>query len=186
MLPVIKKAKSVVGKSLVLRDIEEEDAEFVVNLRGDPVKGRYLSAISGKLEDQVNWIRGYKGKNDQAYFIVCDRDRNRLGCIRMYDAIEDSYWWGSWLMITGLAPLVAIETALLVYAYGKSLGFDQARIKVRRDNKFVWGFHEKFSSAELVSETELDRVYVVRSESIDKMLAKYSNLLTTPLKVWKY
>ena len=186
MLLVIRKAKFVVGKNLVLRDIEEGDAEFVLNLRVDPVKSRYLSQTSRRLEDQVNWIKGYKNETDEAYFIVCDKNGNRLGCLRMYDRVDDSYCWGSWLMVGGLSPLVCIESALLVYAYGNFLGFDEARIEIRRDNKFVWTFHEKFSSAELVNETELDRCYVVRRDSIDKMLAKYSNLLTTPLKVGEY
>ena len=74
-----------VGANLVLRDIEEQDAQFVFDLRTDPVKSRHLSATSGRVEDQVEWIRAYRDKTDQAYFIVCDKDGNRLGCIRMYD-----------------------------------------------------------------------------------------------------
>ena len=182
-MAVIFKAKRVVGKNLYLRDICEDDAQFVFDLRTDPVKSRHLSATSGRVEDQVNWIRSYKDKDDQAYFIVCDKESNRLGCIRMYDPIGNSYCWGSWLMRDGLGPLVAIESALLVYSYGVSLGFTEARIDVRQRNESVWKFHEKFAGAELIKEDDLDRFYVVKAEKISRMLAKYGEFLTSPLIV---
>lgn len=181
----IFKAKKVVGANLYLRNILEGDAEFVFDLRLDPLKSKYLSATSGRLEDQINWIRNYNSKTDQAYFIVCDKLGNRLGCIRMYDPIGDSYCWGSWLMINGLGPLVAIETALLVYAYGKYLGFNEARIDVRQANEHVWKFHEKFSSAKLVNQDHADRYYIVDKEKIDHLLVKYKNFVTDPLTVEK-
>ena len=179
----IFKAKRVYGKNLYLRDITEDDAKFVFDLRTNPEKNRFLSAISGRLEDQVNWIFNYKSKHDQAYFIVCDKDDNKLGCIRIYDPIDDNYCWGSWLMIKGLGPLVAIETVLLIYAYGKNLGFSQARIDVRQGNEYVWKFHEKFSSATLVKQDDIRRYYVVSEDKIDKLLAKYSNFLSSPLSI---
>lgn len=179
----IIKAKRVFGKNLYIRDITEDDAKFVFDLRTNPEKNRYLSATSGRLEDQVNWIINYKSKNDQAYFIFCDKDGNKLGCIRMYDPIYDSYCWGSWLMINGLGPLVAIESALLIYAYGKNLGFNEARIDVRQANEYVCKFHEKFSSAALVKQDDVDRYYVVSKDKIDRLLAKYSDFLSNPLLV---
>jgi RimJ/RimL family protein N-acetyltransferase len=175
------KAKKVFGKNLYLREITVDDAKFVLDLRTNPEKKLYLSGTSGRLEDQVNWIDNYKSKDDQAYFIVCDKDGNKLGCIRMYDPIGDSYCWGSWLMINGLGPLVAIESALLMYAYGKELGFNEARIDVREANEYVWKFHEKFSSAALVKQDDVDRYYVVSKDKIDRLLAKYSNFLSSPL-----
>ena len=179
----IIKAKRVYGKNLYLRDIIEDDARFVFDLRTNPEKNRYLSATLGRLQDQVNWIVNYKSKNDQAYFIVCDKDGNKLGCIRMYDPIDDGYCWGSWLMINGLGPLVAIESALLIYAYGKYLGFNEARIDVRQANEYVWKFHEKFSSAVLVKQDDIDRYYVVSKEKIEMLLAKYSDFLSNPLLI---
>lgn len=179
----ILKAKRVCGNNLYLRDITEDDAKFVFDLRTNPEKNRYLSETSARLEDQVNWIVNYKSKYDQAYFIVCDKENNKLGCLRMYDPIDDSYCWGSWLMIKGLGPLVAIESALLIYAYGKNLGFNEARIDIRQANEYVWKFHEKFSSATLVKQDDVNRYYSVSEDKIDKLLIKYSDLLTSPLLI---
>lgn len=182
-MAVIAKAKQVVGKNLNLRDICEDDAKFVFDLRTDPLKSRHLSKMSGRIEDHVNWIRNYKDKKDQAYFIVCSNDNSKLGCVRMYDPIGNSYSWGSWLMLDGLGPLVAIETALLVYAYGVFLGFSEARIDVRQKNESVWNFHEKFAGAHLIKQDDVDRFYIVKAEKITSMLSKYSELLTSPLIV---
>ncbi len=182
-MQLIMKAKRVVGKSLYLRDIRGDDAKFVFDLRSNPEKNRYLSATSDRLEDQTNWIHDYKSKHDQAYFIICDKFDTKLGCMRMYDPIDRSYCWGSWLMINGLGPLVVIEATLLMYAYGKFLGFSEARIDVRQANTYVWSFHEKFSSATLVKQDDTDRYYVVSSDKIDKVLARYSNFLSSPFLV---
>jgi len=78
---------------------------------------------------------------------------------------------------------VAIESSLLVYAYARWLGFEEARFDVRRANAPVWKFHEKFSGAERVRETELDYFYVLRKEQIDNLLRKYRHMLTDPLAV---
>jgi hypothetical protein len=179
----IKKAKLVRGSNILLRDAGVQDAKFIFELRLDPIKGRYLSATSNKLEDQENYLRSYGAKTDQAYFIICAKDMQRLGCIRMYDPIGYSYCWGSWLMISGLSPLVSIESAMLIYSYGKLLGFEEARIDVRKENKFVWYFHEKFFGAERVSETDIDYFYVVRRKTINEMLMKYSKFIPEPLEV---
>lgn len=181
--PTIKKSNMIFGANLILRDIEEDDAEFILTLRLDPNKNKYLSPISGKLEDQINWLRTYQKGTGQAYFIICNQKKERLGCIRLYDAINNSYCWGSWLMINGLSPLISLESVLLMYAYGKYLGFEEARLEVRQRNVSVWKFHEKFTSAELISETELDRFYIVRKKNIDAVLEKYAHLLTNPLKI---
>ena len=132
MTPALKKPRMVHGATIVLRDIEEGDAQFVVDLRTDPLKSRYISATSSDVQAQIDWIRSYQSKTDQAYFIACDRDGGRLGCVRLYDPIGSSFSWGSWLMLSGLSPFIAMESALLVYAYARHLGFDEARLEIGR------------------------------------------------------
>jgi hypothetical protein len=183
MYPSIKKAKLIHGANILLRDASVEDAEFILSLRLDPQKSKHLSATSSKLDDQISWLRAYETKDNQSYFVICDKSMNRLGCVRIYDPIEFSYCWGSWLMIGGLSPLISIESALLVYAYGKYLGFKDARIDVRKENKYVWNFHEKFFSAERVGESEIDYFYVVKQDVIDGSVKKFSKLITNPLRV---
>ncbi len=179
----INRAKRVVGKNIILREVTEGDAKFIFDLRTDPLKSLHISPTDGGVEDQVNWIKNYKQKSDQAYFVIVDQNEVRLGCVRLYDPRGDTYCWGSWLMASGLGPLVAMESALLVYAFGLALGFNDARVEVRRENESVWRFHEKFAGAQLISETDLDRCYLVSFDQVNELLRKYSNFLTSPLHV---
>jgi len=179
----ILKAKKVVGKTLYLRNVTEDDAGFIFALRTDPGKNQYLSPTTGTVDDQRQWIRHYQLQPDQAYFIICDHDDKKLGCLRIYDPIDNSYCWGSWLMIQGQDVLVAMESILLLYAYGKFLGFSDARIDVRKENESVWRFHEQFSSAVLISEDSLNRYYIVSEDRIHVLLLKYKHFLTHPLLV---
>jgi len=181
--PTLNKAKEVRGSALILRNAVVDDAEFILSLRLDPTKSRFLSATPPTLQDQVAWLDRYQSSSNQAYFVICDHEQHRLGCVRMYDPVEYSYCWGSWLMVGGLSPLFAIESALLIYAYGKYSGFKQARIDVRKENTSVWKFHEKFSSAARIHETDIDFFYLVTEHKIDRVLNRYSNMISDPLAV---
>jgi len=180
---MIAKANSVKGVNIDLRNAVVTDAEFILSLRLDPGKSRFLSTTSSSVEDQVNWLRRYEDSCDQAYFVICDKQGEKLGCVRIYDPDDTSYCWGSWLMVSGLSPLVSIESAVLIYAYGKYLGFESARIDVRKDNVHVWTFHERLCGAERVRETESQYYYRMSAASIDTFLAKFPHLVPKPLVV---
>ena len=79
--------------------------------------------------------------------------------------------------------MASIESALLIYAYGRHLGFEEARIDVYIENKDVCNFHENFFSAELVDETDVQKFYVIRKQTIERLLLKYARLLGNPLKI---
>ena len=173
----LKKEKFLYSKNLILRDADETDADFILRLRTDPIKSRFLSQTSASLEDQIAWMKSYKDRRDQAYFIIEDRASNKLGCIRIYNPTGTSFDWGSWLIVEGAAPYVALESALTLYSYAHRLGFLTAKIDVRKDNVTVWKFHENIFGAKLLQENEIDRFYEVTTEDIDMRLKKYKRLL---------
>lgn len=181
--PRLFKAKRVDGLNLYLRNITDTDAEFVFKLRTRSLSRKYLSPSVLHVDDQRAWIRKYQQSDDQAYFIVCDKKDARLGCVRLYDTVGSTYFWGSWLLVKGVGPLVAIESVILVYAYAKRLGFNEARIDVRRDNTSVWRFHERFCEASLIKEDAVNRQYILSSANIDKLLHRYRHLLPDPFTV---
>jgi len=47
----------VLGKTLAFRDARVEDAAFVLSLRTDPEKSRYLSAATPDLDAQRAWLQ---------------------------------------------------------------------------------------------------------------------------------
>ena len=177
------KCESVVGRNIHLRRVQVSDASFILSLRLDPLKSRYISPTSDSLELQQQWIQRCIDSPEEVLFIISDKTGRNLGSIRMYSPNSLNYTWGSWLLLDGLSPSIAVESLALLYSYGKYLGFDHALLDVRKENTSVWKFHEKVTGAKLVSEDHLDKFYVVCSEEIDKFLTRFSTLLCLPLEV---
>ncbi len=177
------KCYSVHGKNLTLRLATVSDADFILSLRLDQNKGKYISPTSKDLKLQQIWIEESLKKDNEVLFVIMDSTDRSIGCIRMYNADLLSYEWGSWLMIDGLNPLFAIESIALLYSYGKFLGFSCARLEVRQENRAVWSFHEKYALARLISTDKVSRLYLMDLSTIDTFLIKHESLLTSPLDV---
>jgi len=178
----IKKAKEVIGKTLVFRDASEDDAEFIYSLRVDPEKSKYLSKVSQELSDQRAWLKNYENRDDQAYFII-EFERKSIGTIRLYDQKDNSFCWGSWILINSRPSHAAMESALMVYSYAfTDLGFTASHFDVRKENEKVWQFHERFG-AKRESESDLDFFYSLNETAIREALDKYSRFLPNPVTV---
>ena len=143
----IRRCARIAGRHLVLRDATEADAAFIHGLRTDPHRARYLSAVPAQPQAQRDWLRAYAQSQGQAYFVITDAASGEpLGTVRLYGARGDAFSWGSWLLKAGLPARCAIESALIVYHYGLSLGFRAAYFEVRQENSSVWRFHESFGA----------------------------------------
>ncbi len=58
---------------LHVRLVREEDAEFILQLRTDPLLSRFLHATKNNLQKQKEWIRDYKlreAKGEDYYFFI--------------------------------------------------------------------------------------------------------------------
>jgi RimJ/RimL family protein N-acetyltransferase len=176
VLPMITKCKKIAGKSVILRDADTSDAQFIVQLRNDEKKGRYISATSADVSDQVEWLNGYKDATNQAYFIITDLLGKRYGTVRIYDQQEYSFCWGSWILSSEAPGHFAIESALMVYQYALKLGFTKAHFSVTKGNSSVIKFHERFG-AELREESEEECFYTISKEKIIKSIEKYKRFL---------
>lgn len=174
--PQIRKAALVRGKTLIFRDATVNDAELILNLRTDEKKGRFLSATSDSLEAQQAWLRAYAASTGQAYFII-EREGEAIGTVRLYEALGKSFCWGSWIIADGQPAHLAIESALMVYAYALDhLGFEQAHFDVRKANEKVWRFHERFG-AKRVREAGDDFFYELSMDSIQSSMERYRRFL---------
>jgi RimJ/RimL family protein N-acetyltransferase len=71
----------------------------------------------------------------------------------------------------------------MVYAYAvDELDFRRSHFDVRKANKSVWRFHERFG-AERVAETEKDFLYQISLEAIRKAMSRYRKYLPLPLAI---
>lgn len=180
--PRIRKAALVRGDTLTFRDAELDDAEFILSLRTDAEKSRYLSHVPNDLEAQRAWLARYAQERGQAYFII-EFKGERIGTLRLYDARGDSFCWGSWILKDGRPRHAAMESALMVYAYSVDhLGFTACHFDVRKGNERVIKFHERFGAVR-VGETELDHLFQLDLTSIQAARRKYTEFLASSVEV---
>lgn len=173
--PKIRKCRRITGNRLLLVDAKASDAEFILELRSDVNKNRYLSPTSPDLEKQLAWMEKYRFDDSQAYFLILS-EGERIGTVRLYDPRLDSFCWGSWLIKSAAPSSAAIESALMVYHYARSLGFSRAHFDVRKENLSVWRFHERFGAMR-IRETELDYFYEISAENIEASIRRYKKFL---------
>lgn len=171
------------GRALVFRNAQPEDAEWIVTLRTDVRIAKYLSATSAEIKKQIDWLKQYAVSEDQAYFIIEANDGELLGTVRLYDQQGNSFCWGSWILKERAPQSAAIESALMVYSYAIDyLGFKTSHFDVRKGNEHVWRFHERFGAVR-VAETEHNFIYKISAESISASRQKYKKYLPNTVKV---
>lgn len=175
--PLFVKPQKITGNNLILKNASIEDASFILGLRTNEKKSKYISATSNDLQRQIEWLKKYDTDNTQIYFLITNKkDGDKVGTVRLYDQRGDSFCWGSWILKDNLPSSYAIESALLVYHFALSLGFKNSHFEVRKENESVWKFHERFGAIR-VKETNLDYIYSISINEIEKSLLKYKKYL---------
>ena len=173
----IRKAARVEGMGLRLRNAVTEDADFIFSLRRNENLNKYISAVSDDVQQQVDFLRRYATKDNEAFFVIEDLDGTSLGTIRIYDQRESSFCWGSWIVSPEAPSRTATKSALLLYIYAfESLGFASSHFDVRQGNERVWKFHESWG-AKLTSEDHLDRYYSLSRADWHNVREKYRSMI---------
>lgn len=180
--PKLRKARRITGNKLVFRDATEADAAFILKLRTDAQKSRYLSTTPPSLEKQAAWLRSYTQDDSQAYFIIEDRSGKPVGTVRLYDVRGRSFCWGSWIKDDGAPQGFGMESALMLYRYALDLGFDGAHFDVRIGNESVWGFHERMGAVR-VKTVEPDHFYEIDRSHLEAAFVQYARYLPDGISV---
>lgn len=162
-------SEKLTGNYVSLREVTVDDAEFILSLRCDEKKSKFLHKTEYNVDAQKKYIERYLSLSDEWYFIIERKDGERIGTYRIYDVQGDSFCIGSWLMVDGVSPQESFESDYLVRMYGFDvLGFKKIHFDVRKDNKKVWKYHKSLG-AKKVGETELDFLWeVTREEYVER------------------
>jgi len=169
------------GQATSLRLATGADSEFILSLRLDPARSAHISATSGSLPGQRQWMAAYEARFEaglEAYFII-QHEAKDVGTVRLYDyrPVADSFCWGSWIIQPGTHALAGMLTPMLVYDLAfKGLGFNSAYFDVRKANATVWKFHEMLG-AELVGEDALNRIYIYSKSKYPAARARLLRLI---------
>ena len=132
-----------------LRPVTIEDASFIVALRTDELRNRFVHEISSRIEDQVAWLEGYFERAGDYYFIVENADSSEpQGTIGLHDATSESDCteWGRWILRRG--SMAALESAWLIHEVGLSkLHLASLRSRTLAENRAVLSFLDSFGAS---------------------------------------
>ncbi len=166
------------GKNINLRLVLLKDAKFICELRQN--KGKFLSKTSAKISEQKRWIRSYKEREKEGveyYFIIESKTKEAFGSVRLYDFLDNSFCWGSWIIKDGAPFSAGIESALCVYIYGfECLGFTKSHFDVHKQNTQVVAFHKRFG-AKIIKEDELNYYFTLSKEDFLKAKTRFAKYL---------
>ncbi|MFA6636135.1 MAG: GNAT family N-acetyltransferase [Candidatus Omnitrophota bacterium] len=168
------------GKDIDLRLVDLEDAKYLLELRIASYASKYLSKTPNDIKKQVQWIRDYKIREQnkkEYYFIIESKKCHKYGTFRVYDLLEDSFCWGSWIVEPNSPPYVAIESVMLALEFGfNMLGFTKCHFDVRNDNKRVLEFHSRFG-AKVVGRDQLNVYFNLDKDVFEKAKNKYKKYI---------
>lgn len=176
----MEKIISNIARHIRFRLVEEDDAAFILSLRLDPEKNRFISPVEDDIEAQRNWILEYKKREqsgDEYYFIIESKDAEKLGTIRLYDFQGDSFCWGSWILKHDAPPYASVESVLSIYDIAfYTLGFMQSHTDVRKGNTAVKNFLVQFGAV-ITGEDDLNTYFRMTRETYETTRGKYSRFL---------
>ena len=167
-------AIKIKGKNINLREVNVDDAEFILSLRTDPRYNEHLGKTENNISSQIRYIEQNLKKKDDFYFIVEAKDRKRFGCIRIYNIKNGIFNYGSWIMIKESPPYFALETnfLLLDFAY-YYLKLKKTEFEVRKGNSRVVAFHKRMG-AKIIHEDDLNYYFLQTKEDYENVRKKYS------------
>lgn len=136
------KNKNYQGDSIYLKPISTEDLQFIVDMRNQDKSKHFLNQTEDStLESQKKWFAAYEAKNDEIYWIYCDKETGRrLGTIRLYNFEENECEMGSSTADSSVGNtfFAFMEAHSLALQFAKEiLQMSKMHLAIRTDNKFV-------------------------------------------------
>lgn len=171
----------IIGKYIILRCVEIEDAAFVLELRTDESKNKFIHSTENNLEKQQEWIRRQLDEKNDYYFVFEDKDENPIGLASIYNInqIQKEAEFGRW--ISKGNALQNLESAILLhdFAFGE-LGLNEVYTRTMSTNKKVRGFWKRFGGNN-VGDIEVDGIIlnknIIDKENYEKVIREKNNRL---------
>ena len=102
----------IIGKYVDLRSATVEDAEFALNIRHTPKAMKFMPSLNITVEQQKSWIEKQRITEGDYFFIVFNKNNERIGVISVYDIHDNQGEIGRWVMQGG--AFESIESKLLI------------------------------------------------------------------------
>ncbi|TQR33747.1 N-acetyltransferase [Campylobacter sp. MIT 99-7217] len=178
---ILNQSFPISSKSINMRLVQVSDASFILELRSNVNKNKFLSPTTQTLKAQEEWIYTYKQRekeNKEFYFVIESKSGEKLGVVRTYDFRDNSFCWGSWIIKDEAPADTAIQSVLQIYIFAfEILGFEQSHFDVRKQNSKVIAFHKRFG-AKIIREDEDNFYFIFLKKDFEITKTKYKKYLT--------
>lgn len=138
--------ENLVGRLVRLRDVSEQDAQLMIELRSAETLTRFLPPLKTDIERQMDWIRSLKSRTDDYMFAVEGIAGQRVeGYLGIYGINDGNAEWGRWIMRE--ASPVGLESVLLLHRFAfEALGLSKIFCRTVVENSKVVAFHDKYGA----------------------------------------
>jgi len=152
---------------LNIRLVNEDDADFIVELRSDPKLGAFLNPTQNDVERQKQWIKEYKKREEQGldYYFIYLNNGERIGLNRIYNIKGQTATSGSWICLPNLPfefPLITV--VIIREIFFEILGLQIDYMDTRKDNRKVIKMH-LLQGAKEISSNEIDVFHILTKEA---------------------
>lgn len=153
------------GKYVNLREAEIDDSEFILNLRTDPDKAKYIHSTDPDLGKQIQYMKRYKTLDNDWYFIIEDKNGASIGTNAVYpypiftenwrDKVASIHYneevgvmgTGRWLMVNNLNPVMGMESDILIKDFFFNvLNLPFTPMLIHKENLSVLKFHQTWGA----------------------------------------
>lgn len=170
----------VSGRYVELRSVTEDDAEFTRNIRRDPEFAEYFPRLDNTVEQQRDWIRFQQNKEGDYFFVVWDKDNNRIGTIAVYD-VKGKCCESGRLAVRGNA-FQSFEAQMLAFKFAfEYLEMDTVIGFIFSENKRAIRFNKQLGGVMGPPEMHDNGHYMVKAtytrEVVEKALNKIEKIM---------
>jgi hypothetical protein len=157
---------------ITLVAVDPVDASFIIGLRTDAKKSRFISSTDTDLQNQINWINEYKkreNKGEEYYFIGIDEFGEKFATYRIYNIKNNTAEIGSWVTKPGYNKAqnsIKIDIIMKEFVF-EALKFSTLNFEVRLKNTSVLRYHKMFGPI-ILKETENDIFFLLHREDFYK------------------
>ena len=172
---------------LKVRLVNENDAEFILSLRANPNRTKYMITLDYDIERQKKWIQEYKKREKKGldfYFIYSNNEDRPIGVNRIshVDINSKTAKFSSLIVVEGLKYEALIMVIIMNEIAFHSLGIDMYFGDVHKKNSRVFRILDLFgyiiedlgTEYYQISLTKSDYLKACESSVISKLKANES------------
>lgn len=162
------------GSTYRLRPVEIADAAFIMALRTDPKRNRFINSTPPEIKRQVEWIESYFTRPNDYYFMVENvQTGDAEGTISIYDAdpAQRTAEWGRWVLRSG--SKAALPSVALLFR----LAFEELHLELLKthtvvENRSVISILERAGMREIRILPEYVQIDAVQYDVVEHQISR--------------